>query len=303
MALLRCTAIPSGGFHAIPPHASTVLVHAAEVILPARAPLSGGPSVPTDGCDVILLDATPVLVQLAEIVLSEGVSLLSGHAVPTDGRGVVLPRASSTLVHRAEIGLREGVSLLGRTVKPADSFGIVRRYQRTASASSCCTPRPVWYIQPRLFCARGCPCSAARRYQRTAPASSCTIPRPLAYMTPRLLCARGYPCSAARRYQRTASGRPAPPRDLSSICSQGQPARGQSLVRPLAGTKTRQRHSPALRRGRARTARRAPSAPRRLRPRPSRGAQRCAGQRCQSPLNRVVEDQPMPGPLEPPRSP
>ena len=30
MALLRCTTIPPDGFHAIPPHAPTVVVHRAE---------------------------------------------------------------------------------------------------------------------------------------------------------------------------------------------------------------------------------------------------------------------------------
>ena len=41
------------------------------------------------------------------------------------------------------------------------------------------------------------PCSATSRYQRTASASSFGTPRPLAYMFPRLYCALSLPCSAA----------------------------------------------------------------------------------------------------------
>src|SRR5262249_34881002 len=40
-------------------------------------------------------------------------------------------------------------------------WSAARRYQRTASSSSFGTPRPLWYIQPRLFWPQALPCSAA----------------------------------------------------------------------------------------------------------------------------------------------
>ena len=47
IALIGCTTIPADGFHAIPLHAPTVLVHPAEVRLPARVPLFGGAAKPS----------------------------------------------------------------------------------------------------------------------------------------------------------------------------------------------------------------------------------------------------------------
>ena len=89
-----------------------------------------------------------------------------------------------------EVELRIGVTLFGGQPKPARRFGIVLRHARAIAP----------YMFPSMNCALDVrPCSAASRYQRTASASSSRTPRPLAYMFPRLNCAVASPCSAACR--------------------------------------------------------------------------------------------------------
>ncbi len=67
------------------------------------------------------------------------------------------------------------------------------RAARPVHSQSRLPPRPWSYIHPRLVCAWALPCSAALRYQATASASSCGTPRPLAYIPPEIVLRDGAP--------------------------------------------------------------------------------------------------------------
>ena len=62
VALLRCPTIPSNGFHAIPLHASTVLVHPAEIHLSEGGAMVGRAAEPADGLLVISPHPTAVAI-------------------------------------------------------------------------------------------------------------------------------------------------------------------------------------------------------------------------------------------------
>ena len=75
---------------------------------------------------------------------------------------ILAPRIRRVLQHRVH---RRRSSCSRAHESP---WSAARRYHRTASTRSRCTPRPVSYMKPRLACPRASPWSAERRNQRTA---------------------------------------------------------------------------------------------------------------------------------------
>ena len=136
-------------------------------------------------------NAATLGVHRPEAVLCLGAVLFTGQAVPDDGFDVILWDAATARRTSSRVCPAHGHC----------SDAAALRYQATASASSCWTPRPLAYIAPRLYCASASPWSAAlRESRRRLQRASCWTPRPSAYINPSLSCASAAPWSIALRY-------------------------------------------------------------------------------------------------------
>src|SRR5207302_1669480 len=96
-----------------------------------KAGVGGQPEQP-DCLGIVPLHPESALIQLAEIGLSIRLTLVGAQGIPTESFGIVLSHALTHFAHVAEtdLGARQPCSA-------------ARRYQRTASMSSCGTPPPL----------------------------------------------------------------------------------------------------------------------------------------------------------------